>query len=100
MSLFGLLTPPWVTYEPKVGYKSLDPSGNENPSIWWRKPIWKFECPAKSKIYTWLLLNNMDLAWEILQKQCFKEPGSCCLYEVDMESNFQLIISYPYSKQV
>jgi hypothetical protein len=48
----------------------------------------------------WVLLNNKALTWDILQKQSFKGPSRCCLCEADLETNFRLTVSWPYSKQV
>jgi hypothetical protein len=44
---------------------------------WWGKPLWKQKCPAKSKLFMWLLLHNKAPTWENIQIRNFVGPSIC-----------------------
>jgi hypothetical protein len=88
------------TYEPKFGYKVLAQDNREDPQILSGKKLWKLKCPAKTKIFMSLLINNKALTWDKLQKISYESPGRCYLCKQENETNSHLILFCNYSSEV
>lgn len=59
-------------YEPEISCKALASKGNNQGLIWWWKPLLKYKCLIKTKIFTLLLLNNKALTKDILENIAMK----------------------------
>jgi hypothetical protein len=40
----------------------------------WRKELWSWLCTLKIKLFTWLVVENKILTWDILQRRGFRGP--------------------------
>jgi ribonuclease HI len=58
----------------------------------WRKALWDWDCPLKVKLFTWLLLENKILSWEIVQCRGFSGPGICPLCKNQTETSLHLFM--------
>jgi hypothetical protein len=58
----------------------------------WRKALWDWDCPLKVKLFTWLLVENKILSWEILQRRGFSGPGICPLCKNQTETTQHLFM--------
>jgi hypothetical protein len=45
---------------------------------WWHNSLWKWDLALKLKLFTWLLMENMILTWENLQRRGRQGPGHLC----------------------
>jgi hypothetical protein len=66
----------------------------------WRKSLWSWEVPMKLKLFTWLMIENKILTWEILQRRGFVGPGWCMLCKKNLETNFHLFVECPFTRSV
>jgi hypothetical protein len=66
------------------------------------KKLWKLKCPAKAKIFMWLLLNNKALIWDKIncKRGALKAQGRCCLCKSEAETNSHLILHCNYTSKV
>jgi hypothetical protein len=58
----------------------------------WRRNFWKWECPLKIKLFTWLVVENKILSWKNLQKRGWVGPGICSLCKQSNESGKHIFI--------
>jgi hypothetical protein len=64
-------TTPSGIYTPKLGYLKLNSDLLQRESVWWWGKLWKLNCPAKTRLFMWNVLNNKVSTWDILQKRNF-----------------------------
>ena len=69
-------------------------------NVWWYKFIWKLKIHTKFKISMWVILNNRDPTWDILQNGTFVGLNQCSLCQKVEETNAHIIITYPYTKEL
>ena len=62
--------------------------------------IWNFKCPLKEKIFSWFLLFDKALTWDVLCRKGREGPRRCCLCKLESETNVHLGVDCPFSKQV
>jgi hypothetical protein len=87
-------------YTPKVCYKTLFEGQEVADTIWWCKSLWKFKCPLKTQIFTWMELNNEVLTWDIRQKRSWRGPNKYPLCKEIEETIYHLLMSCSYTLQV
>ena len=87
-------------YSPKMGYLSISVELFVRYVKWWWKGLWKLHCPAKNKLFGWVVLENKVMTWDILQKCHFEGPGWCNLCKYDQESSLHLFLNCSFSKAV
>lgn len=63
-------------------------------------PLWKAACPLKMILFSWLLFQNKNLSWEMLQKRGWQGPGGCSLCLSAEETNYHLFFQCQASQQV
>jgi hypothetical protein len=66
----------------------------------WRKALWSWSCPLKIKLFTWLVVENKILTWDILQRRGFKGPGRCQLCNQSSESAYHLFVDCSFVTEV
>jgi hypothetical protein len=66
----------------------------------WRTRLWKWNCPLKLKLFTWLLSENKILVWDILQSRGWSGPNRCILCKEDSETSHHLFVSCHFTRQV
>jgi hypothetical protein len=66
----------------------------------WRKKLWKWECPLKIKLFTWLLAADKVLSWKNLQKRGWQGPGICVLCKNHGESTKHIFLTCLFSRSV
>jgi hypothetical protein len=91
---------PSGNYAPKHRYTTLILEHIDDPAPWWGTTLWKLKCPAKSKMFMWLLLTNKSPTWENMQKQSFVRPSRCALYKQDNETISHLFLHCPFTKVI
>jgi len=91
---------PEGNYTPKAGYIVLSSEADQRDHAWWWKPLWKLNCPAKSKLFMWCVLENKAPTWDNLQKRSFQGPGWCILCKRAQESVEHLFLTCPFSVEV
>jgi len=87
-------------YTPKVGYRALSNDLNQRDPKWWWKKLWKINCPPKSKLFMWSVLENKAPTWDNLQKKQMVGPGWCCLCKNAEESVSHIFLFCNYSAAV
>lgn len=87
-----LVTGPAIKYPPRIlGSQSL----RINVERWW-KPLWKLQCPEKSRMFMWCILRNKVPTWHYLQKN--EKEGRrrwCSLCKKDVETVSTFISHMP-----
>ena len=53
-------------YTPNIGYLQLVLDRNEEELTWWWKVLWKLKCPLKENKFSWFLLSDKALTWDII----------------------------------
>ena len=66
----------------------------------WFKAVWRWKFHLKTVIFTWLLLAEHILTWNMLQRKGFEGPGICSLCHDAEECITHLMIECPFSVQV
>jgi hypothetical protein len=66
----------------------------------WRTRLWKWKCPLKLKLFTWLLTENKLLVWDILQSKGWSGPNRCILCKENSETSYHLFVSCIFTQQV
>ena len=66
----------------------------------WFKEVWKWKLPMKTVLFTWLLLAERILTWNVLQRKGFEGPGICLLCHDAGESITHMMINCSFSMQV
>ena len=66
----------------------------------WLTRLWKWNCPLKLKLFTWLLTENKILVWDTLQNRDWSGPNRCILCKEDNETSHHLFVSCHFSRQV
>jgi len=64
---------------------------------WWHYTLWKWDLPPKIKLFTWILLENIILTWESLQKRGRLGPGLCALCKQDSETTHHLMVQCKFT---
>jgi len=59
---------------------------------WLHSSVWKWDLSPNIKLFSWLLLENRILTWEILQHRGFSSPRVCALYLLDSETSVHLML--------
>jgi len=62
--------------------------------------LWKVACPLKMVLFSWLLFQNRNLSWEVLQKKGWQGPGRCALCLSAEETNYHLFFQCQASQQI
>ena len=62
-------------YTPKTGYLQLVLNINVEELFWWWKVLWKFKCPLKEKKFSWFLLSEKALTWDVICRKGREGPG-------------------------
>ena len=70
-------------YTPKTGYLQLVLDRHMEEVSWWWQVLWKFKCPLKEKIFSWFLLSDKALTWDVLCRKGREGPGRCFLCKLD-----------------
>jgi hypothetical protein len=63
----------------------------------WRRKLWKWDCPLKIKLFTWLVAENKILTWKNLQKRGWVGPGICFLCKGSRETGKHLFVNCPFT---
>jgi hypothetical protein len=66
----------------------------------WRKAMWSWVCPLKIKLFTWLIVENKILTWEILQRRGFIGPSYCHLCKKSKETTYHLFVECSFTLAV
>jgi hypothetical protein len=66
----------------------------------WRRKLWKWDCPLKIKLFTWLVAENKILTWKNLQKRGWVGPGICFLCKGKRETGKHLFVNCPFTISV
>jgi hypothetical protein len=83
------------SYSQKLGYEALIEKENLIPPCM-GKLIWKLNCLAKTKLFTWILLKGKVPTWEDLQKRSFTGPNICPLYKQQEETSLHIFLSWTW----
>jgi hypothetical protein len=62
-----------------------------------KKKLWTWECPLKTKLFTWLLIKEKQLTWNNLHKRGWHSPGLCFLCKGSEESVFHLFVECSFT---
>ena len=62
-------------YSPRAGYQKLSEGNVLGEVRWWWKNLWKLNCPPKTRLFMWCVLENKVPTWDVLQNRCFQGPG-------------------------
>jgi hypothetical protein len=81
-------------------YKALTEEIWPTRDLTWRNRLWKWNCPLKIKLFTWLLTENKLLVWDILQKKGWSGPNRCILCKENSETSHHLFVSCTFTQQV
>jgi hypothetical protein len=81
-------------------YKALTEASWHTRDRTWRTRLWKWNCPLKLKLFTWLLTENKILVWDILQRRGWSGPNRCILCKEDSETSHHLFVSCLFFQQV
>jgi hypothetical protein len=65
--------------------------------IRWRRNFWKWECPLKIKLFTWLVAENKILSWKNLQKRGWVGPGMCFLCNRSSETGKHIFVNCSFT---
>jgi hypothetical protein len=65
---------------------------------WWHSSVWKWDLAPKIKLFSWLLLENQILTWDILQHRGFSGPSVCALCLLDSETSLHLMLHCRFSQ--
>jgi ribonuclease HI len=65
-----------------------------------RRKLWTWECPLKTKLFTWLLIEDKLLTWNNLRKRGWQGPGLCLLCRGNEESIFHLFVECPFTSYI
>jgi hypothetical protein len=63
----------------------------------WKKALWSWACPLKTKIFIWLAVANRILTWEVLQHRGFIGPGYCILCKTNCETTHHLLVDCAFT---
>ena len=66
-------------YTPKEGYIKLSVVGANRAEVWWWKTLWKINCPSKTRLFMWCVLENKTPCCDNLKKRIFQGLGWCIL---------------------
>ena len=66
----------------------------------WFKEVWHWKLPLKTILFSWLLMAERILTWDILQRRGFEGPGICSLCHDAGENINHLMINCPFTVQV
>jgi len=91
---------PGGNYSPKAGYIVLSSEAEQREHVWWWKPLWKLDCPAKTKLFMWCVLENKAPSWDNLQKRSFQGPGWCALCKRELETVEHLFLACSFTVEV
>ena len=88
------------TISAALAYKSSVPSTFSECIPLWFKEVWRWNIPLKTVLFSWLMLAERILTWNMLQKKGFAGPGICPLCHDAEESITHLMIKCSFSVQV
>lgn len=54
--------------------------------------FWKYGCPYKSILLSWLVYHNKNLTWENLQKRNWHSPAICSISLSESEENLHIFL--------
>ena len=80
-----------------LAYKSIVSTTFSECIPMWFKEVWRWKLPLKTVIFSWLLLAERILTWNMLQRKGFEGPGICSLCHAAGENITHLIIDYPFT---
>jgi len=63
----------------------------------WRRKLWRWDCPLKIKLCTWLVAENKILTWKNLQKRGCVGPEICFLCKGSRERGKHLFANCPFT---
>jgi hypothetical protein len=74
----------------KNAYDALASKTWLRSTCWWHNSLWNWDIAPKLKLFTWLLLENKILTWEILQQRGWSGPSVCVLCLQESETTLHL----------
>jgi hypothetical protein len=77
-------------------YKALTEASWHTRDRTWRSRLWKWNCPLKIKLFTWLMTENKILVWDNLQKRGWSGPNRCILCKEDSETYTPPLRALPF----
>jgi len=62
--------------------------------------LWSWSYTLKIKLFTWIVVENKILTWDILQRCGFRGPGKCQLCNQSSESAYHLFLECSFVTKV
>ena len=87
-------------YTPSIGYLQFTLDRNEEEISWSWKVLWKLKCPLKTKIYSWFILSDKALTWDIICRKGREGPGRSYLCKLELETNLHLGVECNFTQSV
>ena len=85
------------TISAALAYKSTVSTTFSECIPMWFKEVWRWKLPLKTVIFSWLLLAERILTWNMLQRKGFEGPGICSLCHDAEESITHMMINCSFS---